>query len=316
MTDRIIDIADEPASLSVHLGRLVIRRRGPPRTYPLFEGGSDGTDDTDFEPTVTLPLTDLAVLVVSNPQVHYTHAVVAGIASAGGAMIACNEKHLPVGMLLPLEGHFTQSERFAKQAQASAPTCKQIWKQIVKAKVRAQGRLLVELHGDDAGLIVLAKRVTSGDTSNIEAQASRKYWLALFKDPAFRRDRDEPDQNRILNYGYAVLRAIVARAVCAAGLHPSLGVHHHNRYDAYCLADDLMEPFRPIVDRAVVKWLETHEPDAPLDREGKAALLESLTRRFDLGGEKRTLFDIVTRAASSLADVLAGERKSLVLPEI
>ncbi|MBZ0254251.1 MAG: type II CRISPR-associated endonuclease Cas1, partial [Candidatus Methylomirabilis sp.] len=235
---------------------------------------------------------------------------------SGGAFVACDEKHLPVGMLLPIDAHFVQAERFARQAEAAFPVKKRLWKQVVQAKIRAQGRLLDALHGKDMGLLPMAGRVRSGDPDNLEAQASRRYWGALFDKPGFRRDRTAEDANRNLNYGYAVLRAIVARAVCAAGLHPSLGLHHHNRYDAFCLADDLMEPFRPVVDGAVVRWVRERGEGAPFDREAKARLLEALTGRFEAEGEARTLFDLAARAASSLAGVFLGERADLALPEL
>ena len=296
MTDRLIDLSEQPARLSVRLSQLIIER--------------------DDKPEATVPLEDLAVLVVSHPCVSYTHAVLSGIIEAGGAFVVCDHRHMPIAMLLPIESHSTQAERFVRQTEASEPTKKRAWQQIIQAKVRAQGRLLKELHGDDRGLLHLAGRVASGDSTNIESQASRRYWPVLFADEKFKRDREADDQNRFLNYGYAVLRAIVARAVCAAGLHPSFGVHHHNRYDAFCLADDLMEPFRPTVDAAVVRWIAEHGSAGVLDREAKAALIGALTGRFDLDGESRTLFDIVARTASSLAAVFGGESKELLLPDV
>jgi CRISPR-associated protein Cas1 len=296
MGDRILDFSVEPASLSMRIGLLVIERKD--------------------KPELTIPFSDIGVIMTSHPQVHYTNAVLAGLASAGGAFIVCNEKYLPVGMLLPLVGHSTQAERFACQANASAPVCKQLWKQIISAKVKAQGNLLKEIHGKDMGLINLSKRVRSGDTDNIEGQASRRYWPALFGDKSFKRNRASQDQNRFLNYGYTVLRAIVARSICAAGLHPSLGIHHHNRYDAFCLADDLMEPFRPIVDKAVVKIVNDKGKDVPLDKDIKAELIGALTEKFNLDGEQRTLFDILSRTSASIAQVFEGNAKELVLPEI
>jgi len=295
MTERIIDISDQPARLHVNLERLMIERDGA-------------------EPEA-IPLADVAVLVVSHPQVTYTHAVLSGLAAAGAAFITCDQRRMPVGMLLPLAGHSVQAERFALQAQAAEPTKKRLWQQVVRAKLSAQARLLSDLRGTDLGLAAMARRVRSGDPDNLEAQASARYWPALFPDPTFRRNVDGEDQNRLLNYGYAVLRAIVARAICASGLHPSLGIHHHNRYDAFCLADDLMEPFRPLVDRAVVRYTEARGPDAPLDRQAKAALLEALTGRLTLKGESRTPFDVAARAAASLAAVFEGTRKNIVLPD-
>jgi CRISPR-associated protein Cas1 len=296
MTDRLIDISEGPARLKIRNELLVIER--------------EGCDD------YTVPLPELGVLVVSNPQVSYTQAVLSGIAAAGGAFVACDEKHTPVGMLLPLKAHFVQAERFGKQIEASLPTCKRLWQQLIEAKILAQGRLLKEFRGADEGLALMAEKVRSGDPDNIEGLASRRYWPALFNDRKFRRNRDAPDQNRHLNYGYAILRAIISRGICAAGLHPSIGLHHHNRYDAFRLASDLMEPFRPIVDKAVVKWIESHDPLATIDSQTKAALLAPLTGRFEIEGESRTLFDIASRTAASLAGVFMGKEKSLSLPEI
>jgi len=296
MTERIIDISELGARLSVRLDQLVIRR--------------------DDHPEVTTPLEELGVLIVSHKGVIYTHAVLAELAARGGVFVACDDRHLPVAMMIPLEGHHLQSERFAQQAAASKPTQKRLWQQLVQAKVALQGRVLRDFRGSDHGLLRLAGEVRSGDSDNVEAQASRRYWQFLFDDPNFRRDREAEDQNRLLNYGYAVLRAMVARAICAAGLHPSLGIHHHNRYDAFPLADDLMEPYRPIVDRAVVLVVDAYGPQVELNREVKGMIVGALMTRFDVDGEARTLWDILFRMAASLAQVYAGERKELLLPTI
>jgi CRISPR-associated protein Cas1 len=178
--------------------------------------------------------------------------------------------------------------------------------------------LLKELHGSDSGLLAMAERVRSGDAGNLESQASRKYWPLLFNDPKFRRGREGPDQNVHLNYGYAILRATVSRALCAAGLHPSFGLQHHNRYDPFCLANDVMEPFRPAVDRAVFYWVQDHDPTAPLDKEVKAALLAPFFSRFLIDGEFRTLFDAVARVASDLSTAFLRKdsKIQLRLPEV
>jgi len=296
MTEHIIDISEQGVRLTVRLSCLVIHR---------VESGE-----------TVVPFEEVGVLLVSNKAVGYTHAVLAELAGHGGVLVVCDDRHLPVGMMLPLAGHHLQSERFSRQAEASKPTQKRIWQQLVQSKVALQGRILRDLRGNDHGLIRMATLVRSGDADNIEAQASRRYWQFLFNDPAFRRDREAEDQNRLLNYGYAVLRAMVARAICAAGLHPSLGVHHHNRYDAFPLADDLMEPYRPIVDRAAVLIVDAYGPDVPLNREVKGALIGALLNRFEVEGEARTLWDILFRMAASLAQVYAGDRKELFLPDI
>jgi CRISPR-associated protein Cas1 len=255
------------------------------------------------------------VLILAHPRIALTQPVLARLAAAGGVVVVCDAKHMPAAMLLPLEAHFAQSERFAQQAAVSEPTRKRLWQSLVRAKVRAQARALEEVRGQDAGLLDLVPKVRSGDPANVEAEASRRYWPALFGQ-AFRRTRHGPGPNALLNYGYAVLRAIVARAVCASGLHPSLGLHHHSRYDAFALVDDLMEPFRPIVDRAVAVHCAAHGTSAPLDRGAKSALIGALMGRFHVRGQARTLFDIAQRTAASLAAVFAGRRKTLLLPEI
>lgn len=296
MTERIIDLAEEPARLNVRNHCLVIAR--------------------EEQPEITIPLGEVAALALSNPRVSLTHAALAGLAEAGAVVIVCNDKHMPAAMLLPLEAHFIQSERFALQTQAPLPLRKRLWQSVVRAKIRAQARVLTQVRGGDAGLPLLIPKVRSGDPGNVEGEAARRYWQALFADRAFRRSRSGGDQNVLLNYGYAVLRAIIARAICASGLHPSIGLHHHNRYDAFCLADDLMEPFRPLVDRTVVTYCDCAGADTPLDKAAKMALVGTLMGRFTASGEERTLFDIAGRVAADLVGAFSGKRRSLVFPEL
>lgn len=296
MTDRIVDISEGGARLHVRYSQLVIEREG--------------------QPEVTTPLNELGVLLLSHPRVELTQSVIAGLAENGGSLVVCDGKLLPTAMVLPLQANTLQTERMAAQVGAPLPLRKQLWKQIVQAKIRAQGRLLRELHASDGGLLVMAERVRSGDAGHHESQASRIYWPLLFRDPKFRRGRDYADQNAHLNYGYAVLRAIVARAVAAAGLHPSIGLQHHNRYDQFCLANDLMEPYRPIVDRAVYQWVQDHDPAQPLDKLAKAALLRPLLARFEHLGEERTLFDLAGRTVASLLRALEGSKPKLEFAEV
>ncbi|MGH9344830.1 MAG: type II CRISPR-associated endonuclease Cas1, partial [Terriglobia bacterium] len=237
MIDRIIEIAN-PARLSVRDAQLVIERPQAEQLSLPF----------------TTPISEIAVLLLAHPQVTLSQAVLSRIAEAGGSVVTIDAKFLPASMQLPVQAHFLQTERFAKQMQLSLPSRKRLWQQIVRAKIRAQGELLQELYGSDAGLVAMSARVRSDDVGNLEAQAARRYWSQVFGDSKFRRGAEGPDQNRHLDYGYTVLRAAVARALCAAGLHPSIGLRHKNRYDAFCLAADVMEPFRPLVDRRVVQW--------------------------------------------------------------
>ncbi|HYM11380.1 MAG TPA: type II CRISPR-associated endonuclease Cas1 [Bryobacterales bacterium] len=295
MTDRIIEIAEQAAGLSVRHRQLVIR---------LEEGET------------TAPLEDIAVLVVAHARVSYTHSVLTGLVEAGGVCVLCGGDYLPLAMTMPVRANCEQAERFRLQAAASQPLRKRTWQQIVRAKIRAQARTLEQLARDGAITVrALEKGVASGDPANVEAQAARRYWRILFGEK-FRRDVQAPDQNRHLNYGYAVLRAVTARALCAAGLHPSFGLHHHNRYNAFALADDLMEPYRVLVDEAVAKWVEESDPQGPLDQAARKYLLGSLLGAMEWEGEQRSLFDWMARAASSLVDVLKGQRRELFLPEL
>lgn len=295
MHNRIIDISDTGARLSVRHQQLIVARQDCP--------------------DVSVPFSDIAVLVLAHPQVSLTQPVLATLIQHGGTLVTCDERRLPAAMLLPLQTHSVQTERITAQAASSLPTRKRLWQQIVRAKIQAQADVLTEFRQTDSGLLALIPNVRSGDPSNIEAQAARRYWTALFSCNTFRRDRDAQDQNRLLNYGYAVLRAIVARAVCAAGLHPSLGLHHHNKYNAFCLADDLMEPYRPVVDRVVALYVEEHGYESDFDQSARREMLESLAGRCHYGGESRTLFDAASRTASSLAEIFLGHQRDLALPE-
>lgn len=295
MTDRILDFSDGAAYLRVGNAQLVVERKD--------------------EPNVTVPLCEVAAIVLTHSQATCSQPVLARLMTHGGAVVVCDSTHLPVGIMLPIQGHSVQTQRFAAQAAAPLPLKKRLWKQIVQTKIRAQADLLRDLRGEDYGLGKIAAGVRSGDASNREAVASRRYWPALFGDPTFRRRFDAPDANRLLNYGYAVLRAVVGRGICAAGLHPSLGLHHHNRYNAFCLADDLMEPYRPLVDSAVVGHVGAYGSDAQLDRIGKQALLEAILARYQADGEVRTLFDLCSRTAVSLAKVFLKESDRLEYPK-
>lgn len=294
MIDRIVEIAS-PAELSVRLDQLVIV--------------------TEAASPVSTPLSELGVLLIAHPRVTLTQAVLSRIAANGGTVVTCDESYLPASMLLPVQAHYIQSERFAKQTQMTLPLRKRLWKTIVQAKVRAQGFLLRELQGNDGGLIPMSGRVQSGDKGNLESVAARRYWPMVFGDPKFRRGGVGSDQNRHLDYGYTVLRALTARALCAAGLHPSIGIRHQNRYDAFSLAADLMEPFRPVVDRRVFEWIQENAPDGPLDRNARGWLLGMLTERYLVQSEERTLPDLLARSADGLAQAICGAESRFILPD-
>jgi CRISP-associated protein Cas1 len=299
MIDRIIEIAN-PARLSVRDAQLVIER----------------TQTEQLSLPFTTPISEIAVLLLAHPQIVLSQAVLSKIAEAGGSVVTIDGKFLPASIQLPVQAHFLQTERFAKQMRLSLPTQKRLWQQIVRAKIRAQGELLQELRGIDGGLVAMAARVRSDDAGNLEAQAARRYWAQIFDDPKFRRGSEEPNQNRHLDYGYTVLRAAVARALCAAGLHPSIGLRHKNRYDAFCLAADVMEPFRPLIDRRVARWIVEHDPADPLTTATKSWLIGATTSRYLFEREERSLFDILLRTANSLAKCVTGESSEFVLPSL
>lgn len=301
MTDRVLDFSEEPARLSVKIENLCIER--------------------DEHPPRMIPMAEIGVIVVSHPRVSYTHSVLMLLAAKGGAFVTCDERRLPVAMLLPLQSNVTQTERMAAQANATEPVRKRLWKRIVRAKLKAQARALDACGLDGTPVRALLPEVKSGDPANVEAQAARRYWGALSgrKLPEdFRRDADGPWPNPLLNYGYAVLRAIVARALCATGLHPSFGLHHHNRYNPFVLADDLMEPLRPLVDKAVIAFLRDNPQVNEVTKAARAHMISSLTDRYVHKGEARSLFDIAGRAASRLSAVFMGEAlaKDFLFPEV
>lgn len=313
MNERILDLSECPSRLSVRNGLLVIDFNPSAAAAPEGRDPQSGLRARAVQEQ-TVPLADIAVVIAAHPQISFTQAVLAGVAEAGGIFIAYNDKRMPCAMLLPLRNHSTQTERFRAQADLPLPNRKRLWQQLVKAKILAQARLLKERTEQDWGLEMLAAGVRSGDPQNLEARAARIYWKNLFGEDDFRRNPEGEGLNPILNYGYAVLRAICARALCAAGLHPSLGIHHHNRYDAFCLADDLMEPFRPVVDRVAAALRDARGAEPELDRETKRAVLEALLARFTANGESRTLFDWVNRTAQSLAAAIENGEKTLEIP--
>lgn len=299
MIDRIVEIAN-PARLSIRDAQLVI------------ESGKEDQLSLPF----TTPVSEIAVLLLAHPQISLSQAVLSRIAEAGGSVVTINGNFLPASMLLPVDSHFIQTERFAKQMQLSVPTGKRLWQHIVQAKIKAQGELLREIHGNDHGLIAMSSRVRSGDEGNLEAQAARKYWGLLFGARPFRRGSGNPDQNRHLDYGYTVLRAAVARALCASGLHPSIGIRHRNRYDTFCLAADVMEPFRPLVDRRVCQWTAKEDPEGPFDCKAKSWMIAATTSRYAIDREERSLFDILLRTANSIAKCVTGEVRDPEIPSL
>jgi len=270
-------------------------------------------------PKATLPIEDLGVVIVDDVRTTYTQTVFLELLAAGATVMVTGRDHLPAGMMLPLDAHHVQTERHRAQVEASLPVEKRIWQALISAKIAQQGVVLAHFTGTDGGLAPMSKRVRSGDPDNLEAQAAQRYWPALFgKD--FRRERGTAGINALLNYGYAVLRAAIARAVVAAGLIPSLGVFHRNRSNPFCLADDLLEPYRPFVDwrvRLVLKesGSEIGTPPDLDDRATRAALLSLFNETVLVGGRRNPMLLAIQASAASLARALTASEKTLALPE-
>lgn len=289
--DRFLEIAHEPARVCLRTGCIVVQREGVP--------------------DVTMTTFELSAVVLAHPQCSITQPAMAALMEAGVPLLVCDSSFLPSGMMLPLRANSLQTQRMLAQASTKAPVKKRLWQQIIRTKILAQGAALVGLHQDDGGLPELASRVRSGDPANVEATAAQRYWPLLFRDPDFRRRHEAEDQNRLLNYGYAIMRAAVGRAICAAGLHPTIGLHHKGRGNAFCLADDLVEPYRPLVDGEVAKMAGERGRDCPLDAASKQRLLELLDLRLQgRRGEAdmRTVSECIGRTAFSLAEVFGGVR--------
>ncbi|MDD5699543.1 MAG: type II CRISPR-associated endonuclease Cas1 [Victivallaceae bacterium] len=261
----------------------------------------------------TIPFKDIGVLVCGTSQITLTESVISQIAENGGIAIFMNKKHLANAMTLPLSGHHLQSERMAAQARISEGMKKRVWKNIIKTKIFNQARVLELLNNDDAGLRKMGDKVLPGDKNNTEARAATAYFKAL--GVFSRRDKDAEDNNILFNYAYSVLHATATRALCAAGLHPTLGINHHNRYNPFCLASDLMEPLRPLLDYAIVETVRKNGGVNALDKEMKARILKPfVSGRVYIDKKSCEIFFALNRMASSYAAVCQGVREEIVCP--
>ena len=259
-----------------------------------------------------VPLDDIGVLLCNARGLTYSNGLMTELAQRGVAVVLCGPNYLPVAWLWPLEGHHVQALRMRCQIEASKPLNKRLWQRIVRAKIVQQDNTLDLLELPGGNLKSLVRRVKSGDPENVEAQAARRYWPLLFG-RGFRRERFGDMPNPLLNYGYTVFRAAVARAVVSAGLHPSLGIHHHNRANPMCLVDDLMEPFRPLVDYAVVCLVTSGCEEVTAD--AKRALAGILTMDMNTDRGISPLQTCLERAAQSLAQSFEDRKTSLIFPD-
>ena len=300
-----------PAYLALRDAQLVIK-------LPEVEKTAKLTEDFKKSTEVTRPIEDIGVVVLDNKQITITHGALEALLENNCAVITCDSNHMPVGLLLPLVGNTTQNERFRDQLNASQPLRKQLWQQTIQYKIRNQAAVLSQYSDAETKCMqVWANDVRSGDPDNLEARAAVYYWKSLFGHiPGFIRDREGVAPNNLLNYGYAILRAVVARSLVASGLLPTLGLHHRNRYNAYSLADDIMEPYRPYVDRLVYDITEQYGVDLELSKDIKAELLSIPTLDVVIGGKRSPLMVAASQTTASLYKCFSGELRKIAYPEL
>ncbi len=270
--------------------------------------------DHDREEKARIPVEDMGVLILSNPQICITQATLASLLDAGAVVVVCNQRHLPSGILAPLSAHTLHGRVANAQAVAPAQRKADIWQQLIRCKLERQSRLLAHRgeSGVAAALKAMSLRVTPNDQENREAQAAQHYWRALMgKD--FTRSQNSVT-NRRLNYGYALIRAALARAIVGSGLHPAFGIKHHNQYDAFALADDLIEPLRPLVDERVSTMMPAEDSITELTPGEKRELLEILGENLHTS-RKLPLLSSFQDYAASIRDSLSGNTISLAIPD-
>lgn len=266
----------------------------------------------------TIPIEDIGVVILDNRRITITTGAIEALLDNNCSIITCDERSMPVGLMLPLCGNTLQSERFRNQIDASLPLKKQLWQQTVRQKILNQAAVLAYSTGKPAkNMQVWANDIKSGDSENMEARAAAFYWKNIFPThPDFIRGREGEPPNNLLNYGYAILRACVARGLVGSGLLPTLGIHHRNRYNAYCLADDIMEPYRPFVDQLVVDIIRQNYNIIELSRELKAKLLAIPSLDVVVDGKRSPLMIAVGQTTASLAKCFNGEARKISYPEL
>lgn len=274
------------------------------------------TDTETQTDRASIPLEDIAVMVLDHPQLTLTHALMSDLIDRNVALISCDSCHLPSGLMLPLDGNHVQTERFRIQIAASEPLMKNLWAQTIRAKIENQAEMLSRAGIESKQLLALVPQIKSGDPDNTEGRAAAVYWKLVYGSHGFTRNRYGMEPNSHLNYCYAILRAIVARALVSSGMLPTLGIHHRNKYNAYCLADDVMEPYRPFCDELVYQLFQSGSIDSEeLNREHKAKLLSIATCDVKIDGKKSPLMVALSRTTNSLFECFEGSRRKIVYPE-
>lgn len=300
-----------PIYLSLRNAQLVLH-------LPEVESNDTLPETMKKEAERTIPIEDIGVVILDHRRITITLGVLEALLENNCAVITCDQKSMPVGLLLPLCGNTTQNERFRTQLDVSLPLRKQLWQQTVKQKILNQEYVLRTNTDKETNCMrVWANDVRSGDPDNLEARAAAYYWKNLFKDyPDFVRDREGTPPNNLLNYGYAILRAVIARSLVGSGLLPTLGIHHHNRYNAYCLADDIMEPYRPYVDKLVLDLIRQNEDISEINKRLKMQLLGIPMLDVVINGKRSPLMIAAQQTTASLYKCFAGEMRHVNFPEM
>lgn len=287
---------ESPAYLSTKNEQLVVK-------YPDNES-----------PQKTVPIEDIGFVVLEHAQITISNRLLEKLVTNNAAIINCNAQHMPIGLLMPLSGNSEQNERLRAQLNSSIPLRKNLWQQTIQAKINNQAAVLKERNIAIQNMQHWAKQVTSGDVLNHEARAAAYYWKNLFDIEDFTRRQQGEHPNNLLNYGYAILRAICARALVSSGLLPTLGIHHANKYNAYCLADDIMEPYRPYVDGLVCEIMQEHSVGVELTPAVKRELLTIPALDVIINGKKSPLMIAMSRTTNSLNECFMGVRRKLIYP--
>ena len=301
-----------PAYLSLRNQQLVIK-------MPEVEKSTTVCEVIKTESVRTIPVEDIGVMVLDNKQITLTQGLMEALLVNNTAVVSCDARSMPAGLLLPLSGNTIQQERFTDQINSSLPLRKQLWQQTIKAKIENQAAVLRKHTSAESKCInVWASDVKSGDSDNLEGRAAAYYWKNLFVPyiDKFVRGREAAPPNNLLNYGYAILRALIARALVSSGLLPTLGIHHHNRYNAYCLADDIMEPYRPYVDELVLSIVKSGQDYEELTKDLKAQLLSIPTIDVQISGKRSPLMIAASTTTASLAKCFGGEIRKIIYPEM
>ncbi len=298
-----------PAYLSLRNKQLIVK-------LPEVEKNDSIPDDLKKQAERSIPVEDIGVIILDNKRITITQGVIEALLDNNSALITCNSERMPVGLMLPLSGNKTQTERFRDQINASLPLKKQLWQQTVQAKIRNQAYVLSNKNNAIIeNMKVWATDVKSGDPDNYEARAAVYYWANLFTEiEGFSRNREGIPPNNLLNYGYAILRAIVARSLVASGLLPTFGIHHRNKYNAYCLADDIMEPYRPFVDKLVCNIMAEESNIEELSQEIKFRLLNIPVLDVIIDDQRSPLMIAVGQTAASLYKCFSGTLRKIKYP--